>query len=177
MSHYLVVSALGADQPGIVTELTGLATDAGCNIADSRMSVLGSEFALIMMLGGEWNALAKFEHSLPALAQKLGLTTMLKRTSLPAPQITLVPYDCHVVGLDTPGIVCEMANFFSAQAINIVALATDNYAAPHTGAPMVRLFMTINIPKEIHIADLREQFLMFCDDLNLDAIMEPAKGP
>lgn len=177
MSNYLVVSALGADQTGIVTELTGLAADSGCSIADSRMAILGSEFALIMMLRGEWNALAKFEHNLPALAQKLGLATLLKRTSEAPVKVTLVPYDIHIVGLDNPGIVCEMANFFSAQAINIVNLETDNYAAPYTGAPMVRLFMTVNIPKEIHIADLREQFLLFCDDLNLDAIMEPAKGP
>jgi glycine cleavage system transcriptional repressor len=130
-----------------------------------------------MMLQGEWNAIAKIEHTLPGLAQRLGLTTMLKRTNLPEPQVTLVPYDIHVVGLDNPGIVCEIANFFSSQSINAVNLSTDTYAAPHTGAPMVRLFMTINIPKDIHIADLREQFLLFCDDLNLDAIMEPAKGP
>lgn len=177
MSHYLVVSAVGTDQPGMVSELTGLASDSGCNIADSRMCVMGCEFALIMMLTGEWNAIAKVEHSLPALAQKLGLITLTKRTTPPPPQITLVPYDIHIVGLDAPGIVCEIANFFSSQNINTVVLSTDNYAAPHTSAPMVRLFMTVNIPKAIHIADLREQFLLFCDDLNLDAIMEPAKGP
>ncbi len=115
--------------------------------------------------------------NLKELAQKLGLAITLRRTNRPASQVSLVPYDVHVVSLDNPGIVCEIADFFSSQAINIISLATDTYAAPHTGAPMVRLFMTISIPKDIHIADLREQFLLFCDDLNLDAIMEPAKGP
>ena len=41
---------------------------------------------------------------------------------------------------------------------------------------MLVLNMTVNIPVNMHIADLRERFTLFCDDLNLDASMEPMKG-
>ncbi len=66
MSSYLVVSALGENQKGLVNELASLASSSGCNIVDSRMTLLGNEFAVIMLLKGEWNALAKMEHHLPA---------------------------------------------------------------------------------------------------------------
>ena len=40
---------------------------------------------------------------------------------------------------------------------------------------MFALSMMINIPAKAHLASLRENFLMFCDDRNLDAILEPYK--
>ena len=61
MTSFLVVTAMGADRPGIVNELTKLATDSHCNIVDSRMAVFGNECTLILLLSGQWNAIARFE--------------------------------------------------------------------------------------------------------------------
>jgi glycine cleavage system transcriptional repressor len=41
---------------------------------------------------------------------------------------------------------------------------------------MCAVNITIGVPANIHIAMLREEFMDFCDDLNLDAMMEPVKG-
>jgi glycine cleavage system transcriptional repressor len=176
MQKYLVVSALGADRPGIANELATTASECGCNIVDSRMAVLGGEFAVIMLLTGSWNAIAKLESTLPALEKSHDLVTLVKRTQLPSDRSDLMPYGVQVVALDTPGIIKEIATFFSSQSINIENLQTDSYKAPHTGAPMIVINMTVNIPVTLHIADLRDRFTLFCDDLNLDASMEPMKG-
>jgi glycine cleavage system transcriptional repressor len=40
---------------------------------------------------------------------------------------------------------------------------------------MFSLTMSVNIPAATQISDLRERFILFCDDLNLDAIIEPEK--
>ena len=56
---YLVISALGEDQPGIVNRLSKVLLDQGCNIEDSRMTVLGGEFAVMLLVEGKWNTLAK----------------------------------------------------------------------------------------------------------------------
>ena len=58
---YFVISALGDDRPGIVNDLSRVILDCGCNIEDSRMSVLGGEFALILMTSGSWDGVAKLE--------------------------------------------------------------------------------------------------------------------
>ena len=176
MKNYLVVSALGADKPGIANALTTIASEHNCNVVDSRMALLGSEFAVIMMLSGSWSSIAKFENALKVLEQNLELITMVKRTELPLNKSNLMPYGIQVVALDTPGIIKEISNFFSHQDINIENLQTDAYKAPHTAAPMLVLNMTVNIPINMHIADLRERFTLFCDDLNLDASMEPMRG-
>lgn len=176
MEHFLVISALGADRTGIVDELARTSSDCRCNIADSRMIVMGQEFALIMMVSGTWDAIAKLEVQLPNVAKRLGLELITKRTSARPAQNEAMPYNVNVIALDNPGIVHEIANFFAQQGINIEAMETSTYAAPHTGSQMFALSMTVNIPARVHIASLRESFMVFCDDRNLDAIIEPFKS-
>ncbi len=81
-----------------------------------------------------------------------------------------------MVALDHPGIVHNLASFFSQRNINIQDLATACYCAAHTGTPMFSVHMTLDVPADTHIAGLREEFLDFCDRLNLDAVIEPVKG-
>ena len=70
----------------------------------------------------------------------------------------------------------RMADFFSSRMINIEDLVTSGYSAAHTGTPMFSVHMVVSIPADMHIAELREEFMDFCDELNLDAIIEPIKG-
>ncbi|WP_022955860.1 glycine cleavage system protein R [Perlucidibaca piscinae] len=174
--HFLVLSALGSDRAGIIDELARAASDTRCNIADSRMVVMGLEFAIIMMVSGTWDAIAKLESQLPAVGRRLGLDILSRRTEQRPAQKESIPYSVHVIALDNPGIVHEIANFFASQGINIEAMETSTYAAPHTGSQMFALSMTVNIPGRVHIASLRENFMLFCDDRNLDAIIEPYKA-
>ncbi|MGA9854572.1 MAG: glycine cleavage system protein R, partial [Gammaproteobacteria bacterium] len=75
-----------------------------------------------------------------------------------------------------PGIIFNLANFFAERNISIADLITRGYSAMHTGAPMFSVQMAVNIPTNLHIGSLREEFMEFCDRLNLDAIMEPIKS-
>ncbi|MGD9341100.1 MAG: glycine cleavage system protein R, partial [Chromatiales bacterium] len=69
----------------------------------------------------------------------------------------------------------NLANFFTSREIDISELTTRSYAAAHTGAPMFAVQMNINIPQDLQISVLREDFMEFCDQMNLDAIIEPIK--
>ena len=46
----VLVSASGRDQPGIVDSVSGVIFDAGANLEDSRMAILGGEFALFVLV-------------------------------------------------------------------------------------------------------------------------------
>lgn len=176
MSNHLVITAVGNDKPGIVNELTKQILESGCNIQDSRMTILGGEFAIILLLAGNWNAIAKAEDSLPRVAEQLGLGLTCKRTESRIKQTNLLSYHVDVLAIDQPGIVHQVAEFFSSRGVNIESLNSDTYNAAHTGTPMFALTMTINIPANHSIAQLREQFLDFCDTVNIDGIMEPVRG-
>ncbi len=175
MQNLLVTSAIGSNKPGLVEAFSRTVKDCGCSIVDSRMTVLGGEFAMILLLSGSWDSIAKLEAALPRLEPQLGLHITSRRTSSDASSQTCMPYAVEVVAMDHPGIVHEIAHFFSHREINIVELNTGSYAAAHTGSPMFSLHMTISIPSNLSIAALRGDFMDFCDHLNLDAILEPVK--
>ena len=169
MASQLVISALGADRPGIVDALSNAVYSHKLNIEDSRMTVLGGEFAILLLVSGEAGDIDAFSAQQARLEEALQMQLMLKPTApAPADDNTL-PYQVEVAAIDHPGIVRNLASFFSNKQINIVNLDTDRYAAPHTGSPMFALHMTIGIPANQPIARLREEFTRFCDELNLDA--------
>jgi glycine cleavage system transcriptional repressor len=175
MKKHLVLSVLGSDRTGIVRELSKSILDAGCNVEDSRMTVLGGEFALIMLVSGSWSAVAKLESLLPKLEQKLSLTITGKATEARQPGANMVPYVVDVVSMDHPGIVHDIAEFFAGRNINIEEMSTWAYPAAHTGTPMFTLNMTVSIPAALPIGQLRQDFTAFCDELNLDATIEPSR--
>jgi glycine cleavage system transcriptional repressor len=172
---HLVLSAIGKDRPGIVNELSKAVLDSQCNIEDSRMAVLGGEFALVVMVSGNWNNIAKLETALPKIAARLELTLAVKPTELREPRANMVPYVVDVVSMDHPGIVRDIANFFSSRQINIEEMSTWTYPAAHTGTPMFSMNLTVSIPASVSIGQLRQDFTSFCDDLNLDATLEPSR--
>ena len=174
-NNYLVITASGEDKVGLVDQLSIRIAESGCNIEESRMAVLGEQFAIIMLLSGPWNALSKFEGQIDLLGDQLGLTIIHKRTRQRERAKPAVPYRVEVVAMDHPGIVRNLAAFFSRNGINIEELQTDTYPAPHTGTSMFSVIITVGIQADVHIPTLRENFLDYCDDLNLDASFEPAR--
>ncbi|MBV6417116.1 MAG: Glycine cleavage system transcriptional repressor [Steroidobacteraceae bacterium] len=176
VKQHLAVSAVGSDRTGIVHELSRVITECGGSISESRMANLGSEFAMLLLVSGNWHSLAKLETELKKLGETSGLSVSVKRTEPRGARTDMVPYSIDVVCLDQTGIVSGLSGFFSSRAIDIAELSTRVYAAAHTGAQMFAVQMIVNIPTRIHLAQLREEFMDFCDSLNLDAIMEPVKS-
>ncbi len=175
-TNQLVLAALGEDKPGIIDELSRCILHSGCTISDSRMAILGGDFALLLQVAGNWNNIAKLENQIAGIESRLGLTITAHRTTERESRQDLLPYAVDVVALDQPGIVHNLARFFSQRQINIQEMTTMAYAAAHTGTPMFSVHMVIEIRAGMQIAALREDFMEFCDRLNLDAVMEPVKG-
>jgi glycine cleavage system transcriptional repressor len=176
MKQHLAVSAIGSDRTGMGHELTRVISECGGNISESRMANLGTEFAMLLLVSGNWHALAKLETELKRLAETSSLSIHLKRTEPRAPRTDMLPYSIDVVCLDQTGIVSGLSGFFATRGIDIAEVSTRSYPAAHTGAPMFSVQMIVNVPSRIHVAHLREEFMEFCDSLNLDAILEPVKS-
>ncbi len=177
MPNHLVVSAIGEDQPGTIERISRTVLEHQCNIDDARMAVLGGTFALIQLVSGPWNQLARLETALANLQGPLRLTITTRHTEGEQPRRTFLPYTLDVVSLDRPGIVHQISGFLAARGINIQDMATHTYRAAHTAAPMISVRMNIEVPEHVHIAQLREEFLDLCDAENFDGVLEPVKAP
>lgn len=174
----LVISAIGTDRPGIVNELSQIITRQQANIDDSRMTVLGGEFAIILLISGSAEALTNIDKILQQQASVLNLSIISKQTDANSAATksdlanNSLPYLVEVLAIDNPGIVYKLADFFSTQDINIQSMQTNRYQAPHTGTQMFAIDMVIAIPENIMISELRDEFLDLCEDMNLDASIE-----
>jgi glycine cleavage system transcriptional repressor len=160
MRQLIVLSAVGSDRPGVVKDISGAILDCGGNIEESRMAALGAEFAVLMLISGNWHTLTKLEKALDELKEKDGLTITIKKTGEHAAQDDCIPYGVDVICLDQPGIVFHLSEFFAIRDIE----------------PMFSVQMTVNIPGNAPIAQLRDEFLDLCEQYNLDSILEPVKS-
>ena len=172
MSNALVITALGNDKPGIVKELSKTILEDGGNITESHMMVLGGEFAIMLLITGDDATLNHIKAKLDTIGDSLDLTLIAKETQRKPETQQRLPYHISVISMDHPGIVHDISDFLSTRDLNIEEIETTTYPAAHTGTPMFSLDMTISIPANSSIHALRDEFITFCDDLNLDATME-----
>ncbi len=163
-----VISTIGDDRPGIVNELTKVVLELNISVEDSRMTVLGGEFAVLMSVTGSEAALTELEIKLKEFCQTTGLVHLFHLTKDRDVTKHAIPYLVTVIAMDHPGIVHNIAAFFSSQEINIRDLKTETQRAPHTGTPIFNLSLTVEIPAGVKVNELRREFEEFCAERDLD---------
>ena len=92
MTQLIVLSIIGTDRKGIVQEISKVILDCGGNIEESRMTVLGAEFAMLLLVSGNWHTLTKLESGLDKLSEDGSLTINLKKTGESASHKDCMPY-------------------------------------------------------------------------------------
>ena len=173
--NFLLISAFAAHAKSPLVAIAKRIADCGCNLAESRVATLGQDVSVLVLTQGPWDAIAKLESALTRLERDDNLRLSFYRTGPKAPQVNLLPYIVEVVSADKAGILYQLADFFVRHDISVEQLQSTRYRAMQTGADMFSAQITIGIPANTHIAALRDDFLEFCDGLNLDAIMDPVK--
>jgi len=165
---YLVLTAVGPDRPGLVNEISSLVLAAGANLEDSRMAILGGEFALLMLVSGDEPAMHQVETRGSELGERLGLRVITKATTSQLPPRDFLPYQIRVTGVDRPGIVQRVASVLAGRGVNVASLESRLAYAPESGTPMFILEASLQIPSALALADLRRELASACDDENWD---------
>jgi glycine cleavage system transcriptional repressor len=173
-NSFAVFTAIGLDRVGIVDDLAGLVASHGGNIEESKMAVLGGEFAAVMLVSMEPAALENLSTAIPALQNKLGLRLELKGTRKQETAASGRPYILETISLDTPGIVHAVTAIIKAYGINIEELETATQPAPWTGAPMFRMRATIILAPQVSVAKLKADLALLESERDLDISLKPA---
>jgi len=176
MNDFLVITAVGEDRPGIVDDVSRIMLENELNIEDSRMSILGGEFAIILLVSGNTESVNRIRSQQQQLEQTLGLSLLIKPTRARQAGQNVIPYRISVVGMDHPGIVQRLARFLAQHNINIHDMETGSQPAAHTGSPMFTVHMQVDIPTNLDSDKLRDDFLALCEAHNLDAQFSPLES-
>ncbi|HEV3363369.1 MAG TPA: ACT domain-containing protein [Acidimicrobiia bacterium] len=169
---YVALTAVGPDRPGLVNELSSLIGAAGANIEDSRMAILGGEFAVIMLVSGSAGAIDRTRRIGEQVEKDLGLRCILKETSPAHPPADYLLYRIEVTGADRPGIVQAIAAILASRDINVASLQSRVTYAPFSATPMFVLDAELQVPSKTALSELRHELAATCDEENLDFRLE-----
>lgn len=173
MPHALL-TAIGADRPGLVEEVSQFIFDRGGNIEDSRMVNLSGQFAIMVLVGGSVEVLGRIKGDLGQLSKSSSLHAEMHETREPgAPSEPALPYRLSGTGLDQPGLVHRIAHLLRGLHVNIESLDTRLTPAPYTGAPMFDMELILSVPNTTSLSTLRQNLALVCDELNVDWNLDP----
>ena len=169
----VLVSASGRDQPGIVDSVSGVVFDAGANLEDSRMAILGGEFALFMLVVGTGKQLDAVRAGLDSVAGELDLELRVKSVATGQARPGVICSRLQAVALDHPGIVHKITGILRDRGVNVANLDTSLNQAPITGTPIFSLEMEVQVPVDQAVNELREELQRVAGEDNVDVIFQP----
>ncbi len=170
--NYLLVVAIGERDERHHLNLAQFAGHMGCTIEQSHIAVLGQGYTANFLLSGNWGAIAKFEAALPHFQQKHALKILTQRTEQTDHSQTAMHYYAQIIAYQNPEHIEHVMGFFLEQEISILELSSLNYTSQHTQSHLFSMTLTVQVPEDHSLSDLREQFMIFCDELNIDGILE-----
>lgn len=166
---YLVVTVVGPDKRGIVAKVSELVYENRSNITESKMSRLGGEFAVIMLVETPSEHKDKLLAALETL-KAYDLTIITRLTDLSRVKVFegFVPYEISVIGADHEGIVHTVAEYLANARIQVEEMETEVVPAPVTGTPLFSMRTEVQVPPEISLPELREKLNELGDNLGVD---------
>jgi glycine cleavage system transcriptional repressor len=178
VKRWLILSAIGGDRPGLVADLAQLIYDSDANLEDSRMSILGSDFAVILLCSAQApDAESRVAAGAERLEREHGLTILVrplegeKRPPVPAPGTRL--YRIEAAGEDRAGIVASLCRVLADRGVNIAELSTHSRPGPG-GSPHYELRIKAEVPENLDTGELRGALEQVADHLVIDVALMPA---
>jgi glycine cleavage system transcriptional repressor len=171
----LALTVLGTHQTNFIAEILPAVRECKCNIIEIRSSRLAQSAAAYLLIQGNWNQIAKLESTLDTLQKRLEIKIHTLRPDQKDKSKDYVPYSLETISLDREHVIESITSFLFDREVDIEEITGSSYQAPYIHTAVFSTKFIILIPPQLHLLSLREEFLDFCDQLNIDAILEPIK--
>lgn len=167
MKEHLILSLIGPDRTGLVDGISGAILAHKGNLEDSRMAVLGGEFAMLVLVTVPADGAAALQQAVEARAKELGLLLTVRKTTPRRAGTTSRPVEMRVEGMDHEGIVHEVVHFLAEQGISVETLESQVTHAPHTGSPLFAMKLHLEVPPAVSLSVLDQGLNTVADRLNV----------
>ena len=162
----LVLTVLGDDRAGLVSELSAPIKAHGGSWERSQLSHLVGKFAGIVLVSVPAKGLDALVADLLALGEH-GLHVVVERTDQPAERES-VRFSLELLGADHPGIVAEISAALAGQGVSIEELTTDVREAPMAGGTIFEARAVLVAPAGLSPDDLRPMLESLAHELMVD---------
>jgi glycine cleavage system transcriptional repressor len=171
----LAFTVLGNKTNDFIAETLSAASACQCSVLELRTSNLTQITALYVLIDGNWNHIAKLEGLLDAVAKRLALQICFLRPETETPAPEGVPYTLETISMDKKDLLFAVTSFLVEHGIIVEEITASRHQAAFFNNTVFSSKFILLVPEDVRILSLREEFLDFCDNLNIDAILEPIK--
>ncbi len=167
---HFAITVIGKDRPGIVADTTEVLYRMGCNIEDSSCTLLGGDFAMILVAShADPFASARLLDELKALHDRTGLAAHVR--ILAEDEIRRVKQEgdlclVSIYGSDRPGIVYRVTRELANRRVNITDLNTRLVGSAEQ--PVYVLMLEAVLPAGMAVEDVAT----FLEDLKTELCVE-----
>jgi glycine cleavage system transcriptional repressor len=181
MKKWFALSAIGHDHPGFVADLAELIYECDCNLEDSSMTILGGEFAVLLLLSGQGNDLERrLSTACKRLEWEKRLTVFIRPLEgEPTPfgaGERFHSYELQATGLDKAGIVARVARCLADYGVNITHMETHSRPEPGRGTAIYTMQIQMAVPEQVQLPTLRERLESIADELHIHIDLAPSTG-
>ena len=163
----LIVTAIGADRPGIVSLLSDRAQGFGANWAGSRMANLAGQFAGMVHFevpAANAEPLAQALRSLEAS----GLRVVIEKVETPPAPAGRRIVRLELTGLDRPGIVRDLSRSLAEQGVSIDDLHTEIVDGNTSAEHLFKVKALLVVPESLPNEKLRQALSALANEMMVD---------
>ncbi len=169
LAHF-AVTIISKDRPGIVADTTEVLFKLGCNIEDSSCTMLGGDFAMILIVShAKPFPKARLTDEFKALHDRTGLVINVR--TLAEEEICPVKEEGELVlisvyGSDRPGIVFRVTRALADRGVNVTDLNTRLIGTPEE--PVYVLMLEAILPSGLGVEDAEQLLADLKNELNVE---------
>ncbi len=163
----VVVTAIGADRPGIVSQLAERAREFSANWAGSRMANLAGQFAGIVQFevaAENAEALVTALHGLEFSGLRVAATKCEAKPAPPGARMVKL----ELAGPDRPGIVSDLSRNLAARGVSIEDLHTEIVGNGQASGHVFKVRALLAVPDAISSAALQHDLEALAAEMVVD---------
>jgi glycine cleavage system transcriptional repressor len=171
---FFTISGITSQKNNAIPKIISFFDAYETNVDKMQMTDCGVDIAFFILASGRWDAICRLEQAVASLNNGTNTSLVLKRTEeSDVEDQCFIPYYLSLTTVDDPGILNKVVNFCEFQEIAIGGVSAVPFVSLQ-GLEMSRLKVLLKVPMDLHLASLREEFNIFCDNENIDATLEAA---
>lgn len=165
----VVLTAIGTDRPGLVSELSDKIAACGGNWLDARMASLAGQFAGILLVEVAADHVDTLVERLQELRAQ-GLRLTIEKSEGGEGPVPAAGSRCRLelLGHDRVGLVRDISRVLAGLQVSIVDFETERRSGSFSGEAMFKAQALIQVPAQLEFDQLRQALEALANELMVD---------
>jgi glycine cleavage system transcriptional repressor len=168
MNHF-ALTVIGRDRPGIIAQVTEILYRLGCNIADSSCTLLGGQYAMIMIVSHPTIASKEEMAAHFAPLEQVKLSAFVRKIDEESFRCVGIGGEIcmiSVYGADRPGIVYRVTRELAERKVNITDL--NSKLVGSEARPVYVMMLEAVLPEGVEEEEIKRVMKELQGELKVD---------